>query len=228
MKDENYIVIQGWMINKLNLKGNELLAYALIYGFSQNNDCEYTGSLNYISNALSCSKSTVSLVLKKLVEKGLIIKRTEFINDVAFCRYKSAGCTENRNEGVPKIGRGCTENRKGGVPKIGTNNNINNTNNTNNKYTEDFEKFFDSYHTICNIPRTDKEAAFKHWRKLNESEKRLAIEKIKAYYNSVQNKQYLKKSRTYLSDKNFNDEFGNNSSNNNVKLKAPKNDFKGY
>ena len=36
MKDENYIVLQGWMINKLNLKGNELTVYALIYGYSQN------------------------------------------------------------------------------------------------------------------------------------------------------------------------------------------------
>ena len=35
IKNENYVLIQGWMINELKLKGNELLIYALIYGFSQ-------------------------------------------------------------------------------------------------------------------------------------------------------------------------------------------------
>ena len=37
VKNENYLVIQGWMITELKLKGNELLIYAIIYGFSQNN-----------------------------------------------------------------------------------------------------------------------------------------------------------------------------------------------
>ena len=37
VKNENYLVIQGWMIAELKLKGNELLIYAIIYGFSQNN-----------------------------------------------------------------------------------------------------------------------------------------------------------------------------------------------
>ena len=48
MKNENYIVIQGWMRNELNLKGNELIVYALIYGFSQDEESEFTGSVAYI------------------------------------------------------------------------------------------------------------------------------------------------------------------------------------
>ena len=35
MKSDNYIVIQGWMVNELNLKGNDLLVFALIYGFTR-------------------------------------------------------------------------------------------------------------------------------------------------------------------------------------------------
>ena len=34
IKDENFIQISAWMVNQLNLKGNELLIYGLIYGFS--------------------------------------------------------------------------------------------------------------------------------------------------------------------------------------------------
>ena len=32
---DNYIVIQTFMIRELKLKGNELILYALIHGFSQ-------------------------------------------------------------------------------------------------------------------------------------------------------------------------------------------------
>lgn len=35
IKDENHIVIEGWMVTKLKLVGNELIIFALIYGFSQ-------------------------------------------------------------------------------------------------------------------------------------------------------------------------------------------------
>ena len=35
MNADNYINIQGWMRTDLDLKGNELLVYAIIYGFSQ-------------------------------------------------------------------------------------------------------------------------------------------------------------------------------------------------
>lgn len=53
-----YIVIQDWMISDLQLKGNELLTYSLIYGFSQDGESEFKGSLKYISEFLGISKST--------------------------------------------------------------------------------------------------------------------------------------------------------------------------
>ena len=56
MIDNNYIVIQGWMINQLNLKGNELLCYALIYGFSQDGKSEFIGSASYIAGWLNIDK----------------------------------------------------------------------------------------------------------------------------------------------------------------------------
>ena len=43
IKNENYVVIQGWMVNELNLKGNDLMVYAIIYGFTQ-----ITGQLFHI------------------------------------------------------------------------------------------------------------------------------------------------------------------------------------
>lgn len=73
--------------NDLKLSGNELICYALIYGFTQDEESEFRGSLQYISDWLGISKQNVRLIIKRLVEKGLIIKRDEFINNVKFCRY---------------------------------------------------------------------------------------------------------------------------------------------
>lgn len=87
MKNNNFITIQGWMVNDLKLSGNELICYALIYGFTQDEESEFRGSLQYISDWLGVSKQNVRLIIKRLVEKGLIIKRDEFINNVKFCRY---------------------------------------------------------------------------------------------------------------------------------------------
>jgi hypothetical protein len=68
MKNINYITIAGWMVNEEKLNGNELLCYALIYGFSQDgNWCECTHQ--YIADWLSVSKRTVISLIQSLVEK---------------------------------------------------------------------------------------------------------------------------------------------------------------
>lgn len=71
-----FITVQDWMVKNFNLKGNELLAYALIYGFSQDGESEFKGSISYISEWLNTSKSTTMRILKKLIEMGVIKKRT--------------------------------------------------------------------------------------------------------------------------------------------------------
>ena len=90
MTDNNYIMIQGWMINQLNLKGNELLCYALIYGFSQDGKSEFIGSASYIAEWLNIDKRRVFDVLKRLTEKGYIQKSEKFVaNNIKLCSYKA-------------------------------------------------------------------------------------------------------------------------------------------
>lgn len=74
VKDNNFIAIQGWMRTKLNLKGNGLLIYALIYGFSQDGESRFKGSRKYIADWCGCSLDTVDRTLNTLVGKGLIAK----------------------------------------------------------------------------------------------------------------------------------------------------------
>lgn len=130
-----YIVIQDWMISDLQLKGNELLTYALIYGFSQDGESEFKGSLKYISNFLGVSKSTAQRSIEKLVDRGMVEKRVEEISGVKFNRYMAH---EKADTPIVKMTTGCSQNDHGGIVKMTTNNtNIYNTNNNTSNNTKD-------------------------------------------------------------------------------------------
>ena len=88
LNSENYVVIQGWMCNELQLKGNELLVYALIYGFSQDGESVFSGGRNYIAKTFNISLPTVDKALNNLVSRELIEKITRNINGVVFNDYK--------------------------------------------------------------------------------------------------------------------------------------------
>ena len=89
IKNENFIAIQGFVVKELGLSGNELIAYALIYGFSQDNESEFKGSLNYVAEWLNCSKTTAFNLLNKLADDGFIKKTEKTINGVKFCNYSA-------------------------------------------------------------------------------------------------------------------------------------------
>lgn len=88
VNEKNYIVIQGWMLTDLHLKGNELIIYACIYGFSQLDGQVFSGSLQYLADWTNSTKKGVAKALKSLVEKGYIEKADKFINGVKFCEYR--------------------------------------------------------------------------------------------------------------------------------------------
>lgn len=89
IKNDNYIAIQGFMVKKLGLTGNELIAYALVYGFSQDGESKFKGSLNYVAEWLNCSKTTAFNLLNKLADDGFIKKTEKLINGVKFCNYSA-------------------------------------------------------------------------------------------------------------------------------------------
>jgi predicted transcriptional regulator len=87
VKDNTYIVIQSWMITELKLSGNDLLVYAIIYGFSQDGETRFTGSLQYLADWCNATKSGIQKNLKNLVDAGLIEKYESFKNNIKFCEY---------------------------------------------------------------------------------------------------------------------------------------------
>ena len=74
MKKFDYIVIQAPMISELGLKGNSLLLFAMIHGFSKDGVNRYRASLNDMCEWLCTSKSAISPTLNALVEAGYINK----------------------------------------------------------------------------------------------------------------------------------------------------------
>lgn len=74
MRSENFVIIQGWMCNELELKGNDLLVFALIYGFSQDGESAFHGSRNYIANTFNISKPTVDKAIQNLLDREYIVK----------------------------------------------------------------------------------------------------------------------------------------------------------
>ena len=87
MKDNTYIVIQSWMSTDLKLSGNDLLVYAIIYGFSQDGESRFTGSLQYLADWCNATKAGIQKNLKNLVDAGLIDKYESFKNNIKFCEY---------------------------------------------------------------------------------------------------------------------------------------------
>jgi hypothetical protein len=110
IKDENHVTVQGWM-TKLGIKGNALIAYACIYGFSQDGESEFHGSAQYIADWCGISKNAAFDVLSSLVDKGLIAKRDVLKNGVKLCNYQAIrGGTQETWVGYPRnLGGGTQE-----------------------------------------------------------------------------------------------------------------------
>lgn len=116
MKKDNYIVILAWM-NDLGLSLVEKTVFAIIYGFSQDGDSEFSGSRQYLAGWCGCSSlRTIDAALRTLTDRKLIEKRTKIINGVKFCSYVAI-CT-----GSAKIAQGVAQNCPVGSAIIAHNN----------------------------------------------------------------------------------------------------------
>lgn len=83
-----YTAIQDWML-ELGLDVWETIAYAVIFGFSQDGESTFTGSLAYLSRKMMCSRAKTISSLKHLVELGMVQKICIVRNGVKFCEYRA-------------------------------------------------------------------------------------------------------------------------------------------
>ena len=132
VRDDNFVVEHGWMVNRLQLKGNDLRVYAIIYGFSQTGGQEFTGNLQYLADWVNGTKQGVQKNLKALLDRGLIKKREYFTNGVKQCAYRATelppiqqsctGCATELHGGVQQSCTGYATELHGGMQQSCTNN----------------------------------------------------------------------------------------------------------
>lgn len=132
IKNENYITVCGWMRNDLKLSGNELLVYALIYGFSQERNCWCVCSQEYISEWIGVTDRAVRNILTSLIKKGVIRKQMSKDEIGSFCMYKAyrnplilpsekysdRGAEITSAGGEEKSSEGCGKNFRDGRKKV--------------------------------------------------------------------------------------------------------------
>ena len=89
IKDDNFFTVQGWMITQLELKGIDLMVYAILYGFTQDGESEFRGSVQYLCDFCGgVTKPTVTNALNRLIESGLIEKESDDRNGLILNSYK--------------------------------------------------------------------------------------------------------------------------------------------
>jgi len=155
VKNENFVAIQGWMVTELKLKGNALLIYAIIYGFSQCDGQVFNGSLQYLADWTNSTKQGVLKNLKQLMESGLIKKQDKVINGVKFVEYYVTKFNRVLNKVYHPI--------KQSLPNNIDNNIVDNIDNTNvlEKTPEtfgnsDINELFEAWERVCGFKITSK------------------------------------------------------------------------
>ena len=88
IKRTNFLTLLGWMRYDLDLSGNELIIYGVIYGYSQNGG-EYSGGKQYLADWANVDVRTVYNILKKLEGEGLIVKVDYVVDDVRHKGYRA-------------------------------------------------------------------------------------------------------------------------------------------
>lgn len=104
VKENSYVQIEAFMVNDLHLSGNELIVYAVIFGFSQDGESWFTGSRKYLASWCQTSEKSVTNNLKKLLEAGLIRKRTRVVHGCTFNDYAVVEPSSLGGKKVPSAG----------------------------------------------------------------------------------------------------------------------------
>lgn len=99
-----YVTVMDWMWDDLGLSGNDILCYALIYGFSQDGKSEFKGTASYVAQRLHIRKATALDILRRLTDRGVIRKREFTYQGKRYCFYSAETSSETGTETVPVTG----------------------------------------------------------------------------------------------------------------------------
>ncbi len=205
IKHESFVNIQWRMVTDLKLKWNDLIVYAIISGFSnQETDHWFHGSLQYLSEWTNSSKQWIQKNLKNLIDKWLIKKVETYQNGVKFCEYFALPLYSMQQSCM-----GYATKLHGGMQQSCTNNikdNIEDNIEKNiNKNEKSFQEFWNVY-----PKKKGKSKAFEYWCKIKE-DKDMIIQKAKEYAEECKRKKiedrFIKRPQWRLNEKRRNDDY---------------------
>lgn len=219
MKDGLWYTISGWMGNRLELRGNDLICFAVIYGFSMDGKSQFKGNLEYLTSCMFATRPTALLSLKHLLKCNLILKQEEIINGKKHCYYATNVIYEEGKFSVVDTDKEpltmtskepLSVTNKESLPKNNNNKEQYNkeekrlsNDNQKNKYSEEFELFWKLYDYV-----RGKQKAYAKWNKLSDADKQKAIDAIPAYKEDcIRNKRDMQYAATYLYNHTFEDDF---------------------
>ena len=219
MKDGLWYTISGWMGNLLELRGNDLICFAVIYGFSMDGESQFKGNLNYLTSCMFATRPTALLSLKHLLECNLILKQEELINGKKHCYYATNviydggkfNVIDSDKEPLTMTSKEpLSVTSKEPLPKNNNNKEQYNkeekrlsNDNQKNKYSEEFEHFWKLYDYV-----KGKQKAYAKWNKLSDADKQKAVDAIPAYKEDCARwKRDMQHAATYLYNHTFEDDF---------------------
>ena len=83
----NHFRTYRWMSELLKLKNNDLIVFAIIFGFSLAKEGRYTGGAKGLAEWCNCTKTGISKNINNLLERNLIIKEKMGAGMNARCKY---------------------------------------------------------------------------------------------------------------------------------------------
>lgn len=192
VKDDNFFLVAGWMLNRLNLKGVALQIFAIIYGFSQDGEGSFTGSLQYLCDFTNTSKHTVIKALKELVEKNYVTKTENIINGVQFNTYKTnALVVQKLHWGSAETAPGGSEESTLGGSAETAPNNISFDNK--DKISKDIvNETISLYHTICVSFPTIRAVSEARKKAIQKIRGKYSIDDLKTVFENAENSSFLK------------------------------------
>lgn len=217
MKDGQFYQISGWMGNSLELRGNDLICFAIIYGFSMDGESQFKGNLEYLTGCMFSTRPTALLSLKKLLECNLILKEEKLINGKKHCYYATNiiynegkfEIIDSNKEPLSMTSKdSLSVTIKESLPKNNNNKeqykNKKRLSNDNQKvdYSDEFLAFWSLYHN------GSKQQAYKEWNKLKLKEQQNAIDCVNTYLNYCKySGRKQKDTSSYLHQKGFDEDW---------------------
>lgn len=176
---------------------------------------ELACSIRYLAQRWMWSEGRVHGFINKLIKSGELVRARKGkpgfhgTPDVYRITPQAEG-TKKPERKIERISKGISVSKSGsngGSVNECLNERLNEEEESNKRiYPDDFLNFWEEYHKRTQRKPEDKYPAFKHWQKLSDKEKQQAVAKAPAYASTITDPRYVKKARTYLSDKIYADD----------------------